>query len=219
MRIWILSLLLAAYVSAANTVHTATVKETMNAGGYTYMKVAQGDKTYWVAITEASVHTGERVTFTEQMWMPNFKSRTLNRTFDTILFATLSGVPAHPLDAGAIKPANAPHAIMTKAAGGYSVAEVFANRLHLNGQAVKVHGKITKVSKGIMHRDWIHIEDGTGDAITNDLVFTAQNAGDISPGETVIAEGTVSVDKDFGYGYFYPVILEKSRFTKKTSTR
>lgn len=217
MRIWILSVLLAAGVYAAGTVHTATITETMNAGGYTYMKVAEGDKAYWVAVTAASVREGERVTFTEQMWMPGFKSRALNRTFDTILFATLSGLPAHHPDVSAVKPANAPKVIMAKADGGYSVAEVFAKRTQLNGQSVKVRGKITKISRGIMQRDWVHLEDGTGDALTDDLVFTAEDTVGIAPGETVTAEGTVAVDKDFGYGYFYPVILEKSRFSTEGS--
>ena len=66
-----------------------------------------------------------------------------------------------------------------------------------------------------MKRDWVHIEDGTGDADagTDDLVFTTPKA-DVKRGDIVTAEGIVAVEKDFGYGYFYPVIVEKSHFTK-----
>ncbi len=196
--------------SAAPKIHTATIVETMNAGGYTYMKVKENGSEYWVAVNAAEVRVGQHVTFEEQMWMPNFKSKTLNRTFDSIMFASMAASASmHPAD---VKPDNAPRSAMKKAPGGYSVAEVFAKRKTLEGKKVTVRGKVTKISKQIMKRSWIHIEDGTGGAMTDDLVFTTTENVTFKEGDTVVATGTAAVDKDFGYGYFYPVIIEKSSF-------
>jgi len=191
--------------------HTATVTETMDAGGYTYMKVAEGEKTYWVAVQATPVRVGAQVSFAEQMWMPDFKSRSLNRTFDRILFASMVRAPGGAA-AEAVRPAGAPKQVLQKAEGGYSVAEVFAKRQTLKGKTVRVRGKITKISRQIMKRNWVHIEDGTGGAMSDDLVFTTAQPLTVKAGDIVVAEGKAETDKDFGYGYFYPVIIEESRF-------
>ncbi|MHC3994658.1 OB-fold nucleic acid binding domain-containing protein [Thiomicrolovo sp. ZZH C-3] len=193
--------------------HTARVVETMDAGGYTYMKVSEGKEAYWVAVTATKVKVGDNVSFSEQMWMPNFKSRALDRTFDKILFASMA--PGSAAAAERVQPQNAPKAVLKKAKGGYSIAEVFAQRQNLKGKQIKVRGKVTKISRQIMKRNWVHLEDGTGDTMTDDLVFTADSVANIQEGDIVIATGKVETDKDFGYGYFYPVIIEESTFAKE----
>ena len=210
-----LLMIIAAVAWAAAPRHSATVIETMNAGGYTYMKVEEGNETYWVAVTATPVAVGQRVTFEEQMRMTDFKSRSLNRTFDTIVFASMAYAPSQQPPVDALKPENAPKNVMQKADGGYTVAEVFAERLSLDGRQVSVRGKVTKVSKQIMKRNWVHIEDGTGGPTSDDLVFTTEQAVDIEAGDVVVATGKAAVDRDFGFGYFYPVIIEQSRFVKE----
>lgn len=195
--------------------HAASVIDTMDGGGYTYMKVAEGSERYWVAVTAVAVHKGQQVHYIEQMWMPQFKSRALNRTFDKIMFASMADTPGLQAHPEKVTPANAPETVLKKAAGGYSVAEVYARRQALKGKTVRVRGKVTKVSSQIMKRNWVHIEDGTGDTRTDDLVFTAETLSDVRAGDIVTASGTVAVDRDFGYGYFYPVIIENSTFVKE----
>lgn len=205
----------AASSQSAPVRHTATVAETMDAGGYTYMKVDEGGNAYWVAVTATPVRVGQRVTFDEQMWIPDFKSRSLGRTFEKILFASIAYSPSQHPPVNTIKPENAPKSVLTKAEGGYSVSEVFAGRLTLKDKMIKVRGKVTKISEQIMKRNWIHLEDGTGGPMTDDLVFTTENGINIKPGDIVTAMGRVQTDKDFGFGYFYPVIVEESRFVKE----
>ncbi|MEJ2415192.1 MAG: hypothetical protein P8Y22_08035 [Sulfurimonas sp.] len=65
----------------------------MNSGGYTYMKVDDGKNSYWIAMTQRYVKSGDKISFTEQGWMKNFHSKTLNRTFDNILFAADTATP------------------------------------------------------------------------------------------------------------------------------
>jgi predicted NAD/FAD-dependent oxidoreductase len=59
----------------------------------------------------------------------------------------------------------------------------------------------------------LHLEDGTGEMNSDDLVFTIEAPLTIKPGDIVTAVGTVETDKDFGYSYFYPVLVEQSIFT------
>ncbi len=66
--------------------HTATVVETMNSAGYTYIRVEEKGNKFWIALPQTQVKVGEVISFYEQMLMENFTSRSLNRTFDRILF-------------------------------------------------------------------------------------------------------------------------------------
>ncbi|HWR72010.1 MAG TPA: DNA-binding protein [Nitrospirota bacterium] len=197
------------------------VVETMNAGGYTYVCVEKAGKKTWVAVPAMQVTVGQQVSFTSGQEMTNFTSKTLNRTFESIVF---SGGPADvktsshsgemPAGAGsgskaAVSPLEKGVKI-EKAAGtnAYTVAEIFTKAKSLNKKQVLVRAKVVKVSKGIMNRNWIHLQDGTGDAGkgTHNLVATSQ--GLPATGDVITVKGTVIKDKDFGSGYKYAVILE-----------
>jgi len=99
-----------------------------------------------------------------------------------------------------------------KGADAYKVSETYEKAGTLDKKTVVVRGKVVKVSRGIMGRNWIHLRDGSGDAAkgTNDLVFTSQDAPKV--GDVVTASGTVHKDKDFGAGYKYKVIVEEATF-------
>lgn len=94
---------------------------------------------------------------------------------------------------------------------GRTVAEVHAQAGELAGKPVAVRGVVVKSSPGIMGRNWLHIQDATGDpaAGTHDLTITTQDKA--SPGDRVKIEGTVAKDRDFGAGYKYPVIVEDAK--------
>jgi len=194
----------------ASTNHTAKITQTLGSGGYTYMKVVEGKNSYWIAMTQREVKIGDNISFSEQGWMKNFKSKTLNRTFDNILFASdTTATKSSKLED--IKPN-----ILTssyKKAGTITIAELFQNRSKYATKNITIRGKVTKVSMGIMKRNWVHIADGSRFQNMDDIVFTSTNATP-KQGDIISATGTVTIDKDFGYGYFYPVIVEKSSFKK-----
>lgn len=96
--------------------------------------------------------------------------------------------------------------------GALTVADLFAKKQELNGKVVTIQGNVVKVSDGIMGKSWIHIQDGTGGKETNDIVFTSATQT-AKVGDHVTAKGTLSIDKDFGYGYFYSVIVEEATFS------
>ena len=68
-----------------------------------------------------------------------------------------------------------------------------------------------KYNSGIMGRNWIHLQDGSGDAGagTNDILVTSSDTTTV--GEIILIEGTVATNKDFGSGYSYAIIVEEAR--------
>ncbi|MCB0307362.1 MAG: nucleotide-binding protein, partial [Calditrichaeota bacterium] len=94
-----------------------------------------------------------------------------------------------------------------------TVADIFENSASLAGQTVRVKGKVVKYNANIMGRNWIHLQDGTGEKGSNDLTVTSDQPAAV--GDVVVAEGVVAIDQDLGSGYFYKVILEKATIEKQ----
>ena len=69
-----------------------------------------------------------------------------------------------------------------------------------------MRGKVVKFSANIMGKNWVHLQDGTGESGINDLTVTTSAV--VNKGDTVLVSGVLVIDKDFGYGYSYDVIIE-----------
>jgi hypothetical protein len=118
---------------------------------------------------------------------------------------------AMPADHPVAKPSAAvDYAGIAKAEGGKTVAEVYAEKDALAGQPVSVRGKVVKTNTGIMNMDWVHVRDGSGEEGSNDLTVTTKGGAVPQVGDTVLVTGTVVLNKDFGMGYSYPVMLENA---------
>jgi len=102
----------------------------------------------------------------------------------------------------------------TTGPNAYTVVEIYKNKETLNNKNVVVKGKVVKVSAGIMGKNWIHLQDGTGNAKdgSNELVVTSQDIPKVN--DVVTASGTLYKDKNFGAGYKYTVIMEKASVKK-----
>lgn len=199
---------------------TGKVIETMDSGGYTYVQIENNGKKTWVAVSKTKVVKGQNITFIPGAEMRNFQSKTLNRTFESIIFS--GGVKGEGSKGGEMKlPGSKGSAVavtekikVDKATGpnAYTVAEIFKNSKKLQEKKVVVKGKVVKVSEGVMKKNWIHIQDGTGTEGNNDLVVTSDDLPKV--GDVVTASGTLYNDKDFGGGYKYKVIIENTKITK-----
>lgn len=195
------------------------VVETMDSGGYTYILLKGGDNKTWVAVPSMKVKVGDEMAFQPGNKMMNFKSKTMNRTFDSIVFSpgplTLPGTKADRSSKKTSEPTQKVEKVeKAKGANAKTVEGCYKDSAKLNGKQVTVRGKVVKVSKAIMGVNWVHVQDGTGDSSkgTHNLVFTTEDLP--AAGDTVTATGTLAKDKDFGYGYKYDVIVEKSNVTK-----
>ncbi|CAB1370187.1 hypothetical protein [Denitratisoma oestradiolicum] len=92
-----------------------------------------------------------------------------------------------------------------------TVAAVHKEMTALSGQKVSVKGKVVKVNNGIMSRNFVHVQDGTGDAGSNDLTVTSKQTANV--GDQVTVTGIVVLNRDFGAGYAYPLLIEETTIT------
>ena len=198
-----------------NPVHNAVVEEKTDASNYSYLKVKENGNSFWIAVSRMDIKVGESVIFSRSMEMKNFKSEALNKTFESILFvddARISGSEGELKSThqnvatgkdGSIK--------IEPVKGGYTIEQIYSQTSSLVSKTVKVRGKVVKVNENIMGTNWVHIQDGTGKDGTHDLLVTTDQI--VKVGLTIVAEGKVIKDKDFGAGYFYNVLLENSKLT------
>jgi hypothetical protein len=199
----------------SNQVHVVQVEEKMDASSYSYLKVNENGNSYWIAVPTMDVKPGEKIYFSKSMEMKDFKSETLGKTFESVLFVDDASKDAMGQDVAS------PHSKISTGKDvsikveplkdGYSIEQIYAKKSSLVDKVVKVKGVVVKINKDIMNTNWIHIQDGTGKDGTHDLLVTSDTVPEV--GQTIIAEGKVISDKDFGAGYFYSVLLENSKIT------
>jgi len=96
--------------------------------------------------------------------------------------------------------------------GCITIAKLMENKKSFAGNAIKIKGKVTKYNPSIMGKNWVHIQDGTEFGDGFDLTVTTDAI--VAVGETVTFEGKIALDKDFGYGYTYSILLEEARVIK-----
>jgi hypothetical protein len=170
------------------------------------------------------------MSFKPGMVMEKFESKALNRSFDSIIFSdgVLSGgstaaVPdpgknegVSPGSRGATKDKAAKISV-TRATGpnATTIAEAYSKRATLNNKKVVIRGQVVKISSGIMGKNWIHIQDGTGSEKKKNHNLVCTSKTDIADvGDVVTITGTLIKDRDFGSGYKYAVIVEDTKITK-----
>lgn len=201
------------------------VVETINAGSYTYVLVGDSGEESWWAGPKFNVKVGDMVLLPPTATpMRGFRSSTLNRTFDLVYFAqSIKRTQVEDVE-GTVEqvhrkiPARSEVAVdaVTKADGGITVADVFARGKEFAGSDVRINAKVVKFSSGILGKNWVHVQDGTGSAGSNDLTVTTQAT--VKVGDTVLVEGRLVADKDLGYGYKYDFLVEDAKLTVLTKT-
>ena len=203
---------------------SGTVAETMTSGGYIYVRLEEDDA--WLASTPMSLAVGDKVEYSSGMIMENFTSSSLNRTFDSIRFVEKLQVAgqfdadAHTAAAtsemgGFAKSATAEAPTVGEIApldGGKTIAEIYIELTQLKDQQVALRARVMKVSLGIVGKNWITLQDGTGTAPNNKLIATTSEV--VAVGDLVTVEGVVNTNVDLGSGYNYSVLIEEATFTK-----
>jgi len=195
--------------------------EAIKASRYTYVQVDTGKEKIWAATPDFRGKVGDMVIVPPKgLPMKDFHSNTLNRDFDMVYFvgtivaaghvqegvSTPAQIPGHPPVAE--KGSGSPLEIsgVEKAGNGKTVAEIYAAREDLAGKPVRVRGRVVKFFPKIMGKNWVHLQDGSGSEGSNDLTVTTDAV--VNVGDLVLVSGVVSIDRDFGHGYSYSVILE-----------
>ncbi|MGQ9812262.1 MAG: hypothetical protein ACUVQ2_02460 [Dissulfurimicrobium sp.] len=93
----------------------------------------------------------------------------------------------------------------------YTISEIYGAKVSLDGKHATVKGVVVKVSTGIMGKNWIHLQDGSGSQEKVDFDLTVTSQDHPAAGDVVVATGLLHADKDFGAGYRYAVIMEDAK--------
>jgi len=201
-------------------VRKVKVEEVIQTSNYTYLRVSdQEDQENWIAIAAADVKAGNYYYYIPGVEMNNFTSKELQRTFPVIGFVDkfsdqpiVAKISVADSTKGKQAPTMKEGIKVEPAEGGITIAELYANKDKYAGQAVKIRGEVVKFSPEIMNTNWVHIQDGTSSDGAFDLTVTTSDVTKV--GDVVTFEGTVTLKKDFGAGYYYEVIVEGAKLLK-----
>jgi hypothetical protein len=229
----------AAPAAAAPQVLRGKIVEKVDVSQYTYLKLATASGDAWAAVQRTDKKVGEEIGVENAFPMPNFESKELNRKFDVVYFGSIAGAggaPAAPAmgaapagneappspaqmaaqhQAAATGPADVKIQKVAKAAGSdaHTVAEVWGQKDKLKGKSVTVRGQVVKFTP-VMGKNFVHLRDGSGSPDKKDNDVTVTTADATAVGDVITAKGTVALDKDFGAGYAYPILIEDAKVTK-----
>ena len=210
--------------SFTENLHTVRVNEILPTKKYVYMNVTEGGKDFWIAAAKQDIAIGATYFYRGGLLKTNFESKEHNRMFDTIYLITNIVKQDHGNNTGNLKadftdnleatnesntsqkqtiPTHTETIVAHK--GSIKIAELVANPKSFEGKTVQITGKVVKVNPNIMNRNWLHLQDGSKNDF--DLVVTTNT---FEPeGQAITIKAKVSLDRDFGAGYRYDLILEE----------
>ena len=197
-----------------NEMHTVTINEVLQATKYTYLNVNENGEDFWIAVPRREVDASATYQYSGGLKKVNFKSQEFDRTFPLVYL--VGGITEVSGGGSAIDQAysnlqkkSEPDAQVESSEGSVKLSELFANREKFAGKKVQVTGKCVKTNNAIMGRNWVHIQDGTSQNGENyDLTVTTHQT--VNVGSTVTMEGLIVLNKDFGAGYKYDIIMEEA---------
>ena len=204
--------------------HKVVVNEVLPAAKYVYLNVNEGDKQFWVATGKKEIKVGETYYYKRGLLKTNFESKEHNRVFETVYLVTNLVAERHGNNADNLNisssnsnktkstnaniPTNTENVVQQK--GSIKIAELLRDPKKYEGKTVQLTGVCTKVNAEIMDRNWIHIKDGSQDDY--DLVITSDTF--VPEGNTFTMKAVVTLNKDFGAGYVYDLVLENGILVK-----
>jgi hypothetical protein len=200
--------------------HKVVVNEVVQAGDYTYLNVSEKRKKIWLAVPALQISKGDKFSYSGGLEMTNFYSKELKRTFPNVLF--LESAKMEQITGKNSGVINSSHTALVNTEklnisiepgiGCTSIAKLLEKKKEYSENTIRVKGKITKFNPAILGKNWIHLQDGTEYNGAFDLTVTTDSR--LVVGDTATFEGKITLKKDFGYGYFYDVIMENGKLIK-----
>lgn len=207
-----------------NDIHKVTVSEILPTQKYDYLNVKEGDEQYWIATGKNDFKVGSTYYFKGGLLKTNFESKEYNRIFEKVYLVTSLVSANHGSNMGmdehdnseASQPNSKKVDIPTHTEkfvphkGSIKIAELVKDPKKYEGSTVQMSGICTKINAQIMDRNWIHLKDGSADDF--DMVVTSGTF--VPEGASATFKATVTLNKDFGAGYRYDIILENGVLIK-----
>jgi len=195
------------------------VKAVEQVQDYTYLLVKGRGPAYWIAVSSTEISPGESITYQGGLLMEDFYSKELDRTFEKVVFLDdIGGSQTSAMDMmpgtshGSQIKTDKLELSVTAEEGTVNIAELYANPGAYEGKKLRVKGEVAKFNAAIMERNWIHIQDGTEFEGKFDLTITSQESFEV--GQVLTFEGILALNRDFGYGYTYDILLEEATATR-----
>ena len=214
-------------VTATDAKTKLLVKEVLHSDRYTYLNgVADSGDEFWVAISKNDFNIGDMLAFEDGILKNNFESKEFNRMFETIYLVSKyerlvkisedGSVPSIEKSENEVKTENSntspsKSTTIVNADGSIELSSLLANPRSYKDKSISVYGQVMKVNYNIMGKNWVHIRSQPDDA-SKDLTITTSEK--VMEGEKVKFTGVIRIDKDFGAGYKYDVIMEDAKLVK-----
>lgn len=192
-----------------NKLHQVKVKEILPASKYLYLLVQENNEEFWIAVRKQDIQIGETYFYNGGLLKTNFKSNEHDKVFDKIYLVTSLVKSNHGDHVNKKKlefkdPKIVKSKKILEVKGSIKISELVNNQKKYEGKTVQISGRCSKTNPNIMGRNWIHIKDGSMD--NYDLVITSDHF--VKEGSMVTIKAKVTLEKDFGAGYKYDLILE-----------
>jgi hypothetical protein len=195
--------------------HGVSIIEVIQTSSYTYLQVFENAEKYWIAVAAREAKPGDVIYFTDAMEMRDFHSKELDRTFPVIYFVQDPSDSPEPERANTTmgKPSTGKMSgiEIEHLEDGITISTLYADKGNFNGKTVKIRDMVVKFNDNIMGKNWAHIQDGTGEEGMHDLTITTLDVVEV--GNIVTFEGKIELNKDFGSGYVYDVIMQEAKAT------
>jgi hypothetical protein len=205
-------------------VHKIVVKDFQQTKQYTYILAKEADKEIWLAVNKMQPVKDKTYFFKGGLLMKDFESKELNKKFDEVLFVDnisenissdkneITTQNNKTVSTGSKIPLEKENVNLKHDRNDITIAMVLENKKSYEGKSIMIKGKVTKYTAGIMKKNWVHLQDGTDYNGKFDLTVTTDQ--EVNVGDVVSAEGVINLDKDFGYGYYYDVIMEDAKVNR-----
>ena len=207
----------------SNELHQVTVNEILQASRYVYLNVSEGSSKFWIAARKQEIEKGGTYFYRGGLLKTDFESKEYNKVFDTIYLVSNLVTQDHSkhvdgLNTGVQKsgpvvqkediPTHTDKVVAHK--GSIKISELVKDPKKYEGSTIQLSGTCVKVNPNIMDRNWLHIQDGSKDDY--DLVVTSNTF--VPEGSDITIRGLVVLNKDFGAGYMYELIVENGELVK-----
>jgi hypothetical protein len=201
-----------------NEIHSIKVLEIIPASNYVYLKVKEENDQFWIATKKREINLDSTYFYREALLKTEFKSKIHDRVFDSIWFVTklvtqmhgarytsgttdniqISEKKEEPVEVTSDENKNITYKVYPE------ISAFLDDPNKFEGQAVQLKGKCVKVNSNIMNKNWIHLKDGSQDDF--DLIITTNMSA--QEGDIITIQAMVALNKDYGAGYSYDLILE-----------
>lgn len=210
--------------------HIGTVLEVLHAGKYIYLRIKENDSEIWLTTYRkiiGEISPGDKIQYYGGFEMKDFESKTLGRRFESILFVSRVNRFGGKIKEFTEMPSDEYHKNITKSIknttppkkgeikkpkNGFYIEEIYSKLDEMNNKKIIVRGKVIKVNRKILGKNWITIQDGTGKSPDNSLTVVSKEDTEI--GNIITVKGVIKRDVDLGAGYRYKVLLEDAEILK-----